>query len=31
MSEMKPRLLLVEDDAQLRAMLEELFRGEGYE
>ncbi|MEV8148143.1 response regulator transcription factor [Arthrobacter sp. NPDC080073] len=31
MNEMKPRVLLVEDDAQLRAMLEELFVGEGYE
>ncbi len=31
MNEMKPRVLLVEDDVQLRAMLEELFAGEGYE
>ncbi|WP_442545128.1 response regulator transcription factor [Arthrobacter sp. KN11-1C] len=31
MNEMKPRVLLVEDDVQLRAMLEELLLGEGYE
>lgn len=31
MNQTKPRLLLVEDDSQLRAMLEELLTGEGYE